>query len=85
MEEVEQILKLVVLAGAAVGALGMLRKHVLIPLAAFMRRLSAAAHVVLYELQPNGGMSMKDDLKAILRRLDAVERWQEKHDEDRAA
>lgn len=80
MSNFTQMLTLVALIGAAVAALGVIAKGIHIA-AQFIVRMSAAAHVVLYELQPNAGTSIKDAVARIDARLEALEQWRDRHDE----
>jgi hypothetical protein len=79
----EHALQMVVLSGAAVAALGVLLKGTRASIR-FMQRLGAAVHVVLYELTPNAGGSMKDAVQRIDRRVASLESWRESY-EDRAS
>ena len=79
MELATDILTFIVLVGAAVGALAVLLKTIKV-VAEFIVRVSAAAHVVLYELQPNAGTSIKDRVTNIDVRVAALEAWRREHD-----
>jgi hypothetical protein len=74
-----EMLQLIVLLGAAAGAIVFLLKATKAA-AEFIVRMSAAAHVILYELQPNAGTSIKDRVTSIDVRVAALEAWRREHD-----
>lgn len=76
--------------GAATAALGIIGRA-LIAIIRFISRMAKAAHVVLYELTPNNGASMKDVLNRIDRtvanhteRLDDLDAWRSAQEGDAA-
>lgn len=80
MSGVSEMLALVALLGAALAALGVIAK-VIQKAAQFIVRMSAAAHVILYELQPNAGTSIKDAISRMDSRVADLEEWRLRHDD----
>lgn len=81
MSDFSNMLALVALIGAATAAIGVILKGIQ-KVAQFIVRMSAAAHVVLYELQPNAGTSIKDSVQRIDRRVHSLEQWRLQHDDE---
>lgn len=78
MSGLTEALALITLAGGAVAAAGVIWAKVIRPVASFVPRMVQAVHLVLYELQPNAGTSIKDRVARIDQRVRVLEEWRQR-------
>jgi len=76
MESLTQILAFLALSGAALVGLGVILKVLRMAFVGtrkFINRMSDAAHVIMYELTPNAGTSMKDAVCRVDKRVEHID------------